>query len=182
MKNLLIRNLSGKTVLISLILANIIYGIMLGITIPAVLKYSQGKQIFDLLPLGYTPKYAHQLLDVLGEKGRNAYLYQQIPFDLIYPFLFGLSYCLLLAYILKKINRLDSGLYGACLFPIVGGLSDYLENFCVIGLLTQYPHFSDALVWSAAFFSVIKSLFTGLYFLVLIYTLGIWIGQSRRKL
>ncbi|MCU0444816.1 MAG: hypothetical protein MUE85_07840 [Microscillaceae bacterium] len=181
MKSLIERNLSGKNVIISLVLANIVYGIMLGITIPAVLQYSGGKQIFDLLPTGYSPAYAHQLLNALGEKGRTAYLYQQIPFDLMYPLLFGISYCLLLAYILRKTNRWESGFYWVCIFPLIGGLSDYFENFCVIGLLTQYPNFSDNLVLMASFFSISKSLFTSLYFLGLIYALGLWLGQAWRK-
>lgn len=35
------------------------------------------------------------LLSALGENGRHAYLFHQLPFDMLYPFLFGVTYCLI---------------------------------------------------------------------------------------
>ena len=81
---------------------------MLIITIPKTMTFSAGMKLLDMMPVGYNPEYIITLLDTLGEKGREVYLYNQIPVDMIYPFLFGISYSLLIAYFLKKINKLNS--------------------------------------------------------------------------
>ncbi len=65
------RNINGKKGLIIFILTNIIYTILLLITIPKVMNFSNGMKLFDMLPTGYNVKYAHSLSSVLGEKGRG---------------------------------------------------------------------------------------------------------------
>jgi hypothetical protein len=59
-------------------------------------------------------EYVHQLLDTLGEKGREAYLWNQIPLDMLYPGLFGASYALILAYLLQKLQKLESAWFFLC--------------------------------------------------------------------
>ena len=103
MRALLRKHLHGKKVLILLVLTNLLYGFMILITIPKVMQYTQGMKIFDMMPTGYDAEYAKTLLDTLGTAGRNTYLYSQIPADLIYPGLFGISYCILIAYFLKSV-------------------------------------------------------------------------------
>ena len=73
---------------------------MLTITIPMVMSFSDGMKLLDMMPAGYSAEYVNTLLNTLGEQGRNAYLFQQIPVDMVYPFLFAVSYCLLFAYFL----------------------------------------------------------------------------------
>lgn len=96
---------------------------------------------------------------------------------MIYPFLFGLSYCLLLAYFLKKPNRLSSPYSYLCLLPIIAGVSDYLENFGIIAMLNSYPDLTQSLVSSTNVFSVIKSTSTSLSFAALIVVL-IFLGTK----
>ena len=98
---------NSKKIFVLLVLANIIYMIMIFVTIPKVMSYSGGLKILDLMPLGYNHEYVNLLLNSLGSGGRWAYLYYQIPLDLFYPFLYGISYCLLLAFILKKLDKLE---------------------------------------------------------------------------
>ena len=102
MKKLVTRNLNGKKILLLFILTNIVYAIMLTITIPKVMSYAGGMKLLDMMPTGYNAGYVNSLLNALGSEGRNTYLFQQIPIDLIYPFLFGITYCLLYAFIIKK--------------------------------------------------------------------------------
>jgi hypothetical protein len=91
MRNLIYRNLQGWKVLLLFILTGVIYLIMLTVTIPKVMSYSGGMRLLDMMPEGYSAAYVNSLLNTLGEKGRHAYLFTQIPVDLIYPFLFGIS-------------------------------------------------------------------------------------------
>ncbi|MFT4537392.1 MAG: uncharacterized membrane protein YccF (DUF307 family) [Saprospiraceae bacterium] len=102
------KNLAGKKVLLLFVLTNFIYAIMLIVTIPKTMTYSNGMKLLDMMPTGYDSEYVNSLFKTLGVNGREVYLYNQIPVDMIYPFLFGISYCLLLAYFLKILNKINS--------------------------------------------------------------------------
>jgi hypothetical protein len=144
---------------------------MLQVTIPQVLRFSGGMKIFDLMPMGYEPAYAATLLEKLGTEGRNAYLYHQIPVDLIYPFLFGITYWLLLAYLLNRLNRLNAEYFYLCILPLLAGLFDYFENFGIIHLLVSYPDHSVTAIQLTAFFTVFKSLLSTITFTILLVLL-----------
>jgi hypothetical protein len=99
------------------------------------------------------------------------YLTNQIPVDMIYPLLFGLTYSLLLAYFLNKLNKLKPPLIYLCLLPIIAGVSDYLENIWFIRMLKSYPDLTETLVNTSNTFSVIKSTSTSIFFIVFIIIL-----------
>ena len=73
---------------------------------------------------------------------------------MIYPLLFGLGYCLLLGYFLKKLNKLNSPYLYFCLFPVIAGISDYLENIGIIVMLNNYPDLTEAMVNATNTFTV----------------------------
>lgn len=171
MREYIKRNIDGKKVLFLFVLTNIVYAIMLTITVPKVMRYSDGIQLLDLMPMGYDAEYVNTLLSTLGDKGRHTYLYNQIPVDLIYPFLFGISSCLVLAYFLNKLGKLDGNLFYLCLLPLFPGLFDYGENIGIITLLTTYPNNSDLVIQITSRFTILKSILTSIYFIVLIIIL-----------
>jgi hypothetical protein len=125
-----------------------------------------------MMPIGYDLDYVSELFNALGENGRLTYLNNQIPVDMIYPLLFGLSYCLLLGYFLKKLNKLNSPYSFLSLLPIIAGIADYLENFGIISMLKNYPELKETTVYATNIFSVIKSISTSLFFIALIIILG----------
>lgn len=167
-KELVYSNIEGGKVLILFVLTNLVYGFMLLVSIPKVMQFSDGMKLFDLMPMGYSVEYAGSLLENLGTEGRNAYLYNQLPVDFIYPFLFGVTYCLLIAYLLNRLNSLKAEYFYLSLLPVLAGMLDYMENLGIVNLLVSYPNFSDASVHIAAFFTVMKSLFSTVSFSVLI--------------
>jgi len=175
MKEFIKRNINGRKVLLLFILTNIIYAIMLTITIPKVMSFSGGLKLLDMMPAGYDPEYVNTLLYTLGEKGRNAYLFIQLPFDMIYPSLFAISSCLLLAYLLNKLRKLEGALFYLCFIPLLSGVFDYCENIGIISLLNIYPNNSNLLSQTTSVFSVLKSSSTVTYFIILI-TLLIVLG------
>lgn len=168
MKKDLYRNIDGKKVLLLFVLTNMVYLFMLTVTIPWVMEFSGGMKLFDMMPMGYDPEYALLLLDKLGEEGRHVYLYNQIPVDMIYPLLFGITYCLLIAWILNKLNTLKKEPFYLCLLPLLAGLFDLLENFSVINMLLTYPYLTDVAIQTARLFTVFKSLFSTISFTVMI--------------
>lgn len=171
MKKLIVNNIQGWKVLLFFILANAVYAYMLIISIPKVISYSNGMKILDMMPGGYDAAYVKLLFNTLGETGRDTYLHQQIPADMIYPLLFSISFTLLLAFFLKKLNKLDTGLFFLCLLPVAAGIADYLENIGIIVLLKQYPDLSDTHIMITNIFTLIKSTFTTVYFIILILLL-----------
>ncbi len=180
MVRLIKQNLDGKKVLLLFILTNILYAVMLTLTIPKVMSYSAGMQIMDMMPAGYNADYVNTLLKALGEKGRNAYLFEQIPVDMAYPLLFAVSWCLVLAYILNKLGKLHSKLIWLCFIPVFAGVFDYCENIGIITILNQYPGNSNLLSQITSVFSVLKSLCTTTYFAVLIICLSV-LGIKKLK-
>ena len=171
LRTIITKNASGKKVLLLFVIANLVYAFMLVITIPKTMAFSGGMKLLDMMPMGYNAEYINNLLDTLGEKGRDVYLYNQIPVDMIYPFLFGISYCLLLAYFLKKINKLNSPFFYLCLLPLIAGLADYSENFGIISMLTSYPDLSPIQTTATNIFTLFKSIASTIYFIALIITL-----------
>lgn len=161
---------SGKIVLGLFILTNAVYLFMLTVTIPKTMKFSNGMKLLDMLPTGYNQDYVNELLMTLGEQGRHIYLTKQIPVDMIYPLLFGLTYSLLLAYFLKKLNKLKPPFSYLCLLPIIAGIADYAENIGIITMLNSYPDLTTYIVQTSSTFSVIKSTSTSLFFIALIVT------------
>jgi len=140
------------------------------------MEFSNGMNLLDMMPTGYDLNYVSELFTSLGENGRLTYLTSQIPVDMIYPLLFGLSYCLLFGYFLKKLNKLNSPYGYLCLIPIIAGIADYLENIGIITMLKNYPELIERTVYTTNIFSVIKSVSTSLFFIALIVvliTLGI---------
>ena len=162
---------SGKIILGLFIITNLIYIYMLMVTIPKTMEFSNGMKLLDMLPTGYDWDYVNELFTTLGDNGRKVYLKDQIPVDMIYPFLFGISYCLIFAYFLKKLKKLNTLFSYLCVLPIIAGIADYLENFGIIKMLKNYPNLTDTTVAATNTFSVIKSTSTSVFFIALIIIL-----------
>jgi hypothetical protein len=165
------KNISGKKVLGLFILTNVVYIFMLTVTIPKTMEFSNGMKLLDMMPTGYDLNYVSELFTSLGENGRLTYLTNQIPVDMIYPLLFGLSYCLLLGFFLKKLKKLNSPCVYLCVIPIIAGIADYLENIGIITMLKNYPELKETAVYTTNIFSVIKSISTSVFFIALIVIL-----------
>ena len=166
-------NISGKKVLGLFILTNAVYLFMLSVTIPKTMGFANGMKLLDMMPTGYDLNYVKALFNALGDGGRELYLTRQLPVDMIYPLLFGLTYCLLLAYFLNKINKLNSPFRYLCLIPVVAGIADYMENFGIMALLKSYPNLTEMAVQTTNLFSVLKSMATTVFFVLLIIALVI---------
>jgi hypothetical protein len=171
MKNLILKNLQGSKVLVLFIVTSAVYVFMLMVTIPGVLAYSNGMKILDMMPSGFTPEYVMELLETLGEEGREFYLFRQIPMDMIYPLLFGITYCLLIGFFLKVLQKSNTKLIYLSIFPLVAGFFDYCENIGIIMLLKNWPDFSEILAQTTNIFALIKSAASTITFSLLIILL-----------
>lgn len=171
MNKIIEKNISCKKVLGLFILTNLVYAIMLLITIPNTMRFANGMKLLDMMPTGYDFDYVNKLFSALGDNGRETYLTSQIPLDMLYPLLFGISYCLVMAYFLKKLNKLNTSFIYLCLLPIIAGIADYIENIGFIIMLKNYPDFTQTTVKVTSIFSVIKSISTSVFFITLVIIL-----------
>ena len=153
------------------LITSTVYALMLLVTIPHVMDFAGGMKLLDMMPKGYSSAYVSSLLTALGDEGRNAYLYRQLPLDFLYPGLFAITYCLIFAYLLRKLDKLDSFLFYFSLLPLLAGLFDYFENIGLILLLTGYPESVMKFSGITNAFSVLKSSLTTVYFIGLIILL-----------
>jgi hypothetical protein len=87
---------------------------------------------------------------------------------LVYPALYGIGFCLLLAWFLKGIGKLHGFLIYLCLLPVIAGFFDYCENIGIIAMLRAFPEIPTNLVSVTNVFSILKSSLTSIYFVVLI--------------
>ncbi len=179
MKQWIIKNLSGGKVLLLFVLANIVLAVMLMITIPKTMAYANGMELLDVMPTGYSADYIRALFEALGQEGRAVYLYNQIPIDMFYPFLFGLSYCLITGYFLNKLGKINTGLFYLCFLPIMAGLADYMENITIISMLYSYPELNQFSAAAANIFTITKSAISTVYFCTLMIIMVVFAFKKR---
>lgn len=165
------KNISGKKALGLFILTNLVYVYMLMVTIPKTMALANGMKLLDMMPTGYDFDYVIKLFSALGDNGRETYLTSQIPVDMIYPLLFGITYCLIMAYFLKKLNKLNTLYRYLCLLPIIAGIADYFENIGIIFMLNNYPDFTETSINITSICSVVKSTSTSVFFISLVVIL-----------
>lgn len=165
------KTISGKSILLLFIATNIVYAIMILVTIPKVMSFADGMKLLDVIPFGYETEYVRQLFDSLGENGRNAYLTRQLPLDMIYPGLFAVCYSLITVYLLTKMDKFQGWIVNLAFLPVVVGLADYLENAGIITMLLNYPEQTRLMVELTSTFSVVKALSTTVFFFALMAVL-----------
>ncbi len=170
-KLLLNRLLNWKVLLILFLATNLVYATMLLKTIPAVMTHSEGMKLLDMMPMGYNSDYVNTLFSALGESGRSIYLSTQIPLDMVYPFLFAISYSLIILHLLRKFTSINQSIFYLSWIPIIAGISDYLENVGIISMLSSYPDLSSFQTSGTNVFTIIKSLSTTVYFVSLLIIL-----------
>lgn len=169
---------TGRTVFVLFFITQIFYAVILLYTIPAVLEAAPEMKLFDMSPGGYTIEYAEKLIDAIGADGRRVYLSLQLPIDFIYPGLFAVAYTLLLTWLFKKGFAQESPIFYLALVPAVAGFFDYLENVGIILMLRSFPDLTATTVIFSSICSVIKSLFTVAFFILLLISLA---AVARRK-
>ena len=159
---------NGKVIIALFVLTMAVYLTMLYYSIPAVSAFAPELPIFDLSPLGYSFNYAYELLDTLGAEGRKLYLSTQLPLDFIYPGLFSITYSLMLVWLFGKTFNGNSKVHYFALVPFLAGIFDYVENVFIIKMISSFPDLQVTTVKAASTFTILKSSFTMLFFILLI--------------
>lgn len=151
-------------------ITSLLYLLLLLVTTPQLKALSGGMEILDTLPY-YEPPYVQLLLEKLGQQGRDFYLYRQIPIDLVYPALFGITYFCIIRFFINKLNLKKIAFLS--ILPIIGAMFDYAENISIINLLSTFPTLSETTTSILPIFSLLKTIFVSVSLLAFA-TLGIY--------
>jgi hypothetical protein len=117
----------------------------------------------------YTPVKANEILNKMDEGGRNTYALTEITLDLVFPFVYGGLFAIL---IFRLYNR---GLARwLLLIPFITVLADLLENFTAAYLAWSFEAGQPSpIAWAAVTFTVVKGVLFMLS-IVLILAGAVW--------
>lgn len=113
------------------------------------------------------------LLEEIGIEGRKKYSFISGVIDMVYPFVYSLLFSLLIFKSTDQINY--SKIRLTSFIPITAAIFDYLENFCVLNMIKNYPNLSDSHVQ-------FSSICTSIKWILIAISLLLTIGFSIYKL
>lgn len=118
--------------------------------------------------LFYTPGELINMAEAYGPQGRAAYVQARFTFDLIWPLVYTFFLVTNISWIYARVFTPGSPLQLANLVPVLGLLFDYLENITTSLVMLRYPDPTLLAAWLAPVFTLLKWVFVGGSFLVLI--------------
>lgn len=128
--------------------------------------------------LWYSPAALYQFAEGYGESGRAAYVHARWSFDLIYPLVYALFLITALSWLYAYLFPATSPWRSVNLIPFAGMIFDYLENSATSYVMLQYPQSSPCAAAMAPMFTLMKWMFVGSSFLLLLIG-AVWAVQRR---
>ena len=124
----------------------------------------------------YSADDLYRMADDYGEDGREAYIRARFTFDLIWPLVYTFFLTTTISWVFSRVLSIDSTLRWVNLAPFLGMIFDYLENISTSIVIWRFPAHTPLIGSLAGFFTIIKWLFVGGSFVVLILgcILAVW--------
>ena len=118
--------------------------------------------------LGYRPQDLFDIAEAYGEAGRNLYITSALSLDLLVP-LFASNLLTASALFLANKNHSGKQVYNRILaLGVVTCLSDWFENFCMIGVIRSYRQPQMTFAVLARILTSVKYIFMVVFIIVLI--------------
>jgi hypothetical protein len=141
-----------------------------------------GANAFDLQTFGYSVSEASSIVNNMNDQITNLYLFPQLSLlDLLYPFLLALflsSFLFRLIGITKTKNGVNSILL---IVPFLAMIFDYLENICIILMITKSVETSEYFVLLSSIFTLLKGVLTSFAWIsILLYSIR-WIRLKKME-
>ena len=174
-----VQNNFVRKLIISIAITFTLYMIMLLVTIPRVLVYSNGMEIPDLMVASYGFNYVYDFLMQIGELGRANYILQ-ILVDMLYPFMLSLTFYIGLDYYVSKKQFNNYFASKLRYLPWIIMISDYGENLSILYSILNYPNhtFTEYL---APIFTMLKGFSNTLLFTIILLIVIYEVIQSQRQ-
>ena len=128
--------------------------------------------------LYYTPEDLYRMAEAYGEDGRAAYIRARFTFDVIWPLVYLFFLATSISWICTKLEPVQRWHRRANLVPFVGAMFDYIENISASTVMWRYPQRTALLDVLAPISTLLKWIFIGASFLILIVGLVLGIRQA----
>ena len=125
----------------------------------------------------YSADELYHIAQDYGEQGRAAFIKARFTFDLIWPLVYMAFLTTTLSWSYHQAFKPDSFLQLANLVPILGMLFDYLENIATSIVMGRYPTHTIIVENLAPVFTLLKWVFVGGSFVLLV--IGLVVGILR---
>jgi len=155
------RSLSGWLVAGLLVGNGLLWAVMFFGTLAHLQLVAGGAAPFDIRPLGYPYREAHDLLASLGEQGRAYYLNPELVLDTVYPPTYALSRALALWWLTMPGRLYDGAVpprwrWTLVAIPIVMACFDGVENIGIARMIWTWPELSGGPVQVASLATRLK--------------------------
>ncbi len=161
-KSLLQKTSSVKNICILFVISHLVLLSMMLFTFP-VINHQIGAKAFDLHTFGYSVSVAESIVHNLNDQTTQFYLFPQLTFlDLLYPFLLALFLSSLLFRLVNRNSKLGTALL---IIPFFAMTFDYLENICVILMISKSIDIFESLVLISSSFTIFKGVLTSIAWL-----------------
>ncbi len=150
-----------KLIILLFIAAHVIFFVMTLIQ-PSIVE-GVSLKMFDLMMFkGYDLAYATTFINEISNRGRNIYLFVQIPLDFLYPLLLSIFFSL---FFYEQTKSRDLAFLGFATM-----IFDYMENIFIILILTS-TNLSSNIVGIASKATITKGIFYALNYGITVFLL-----------
>lgn len=179
--SLLQKTSSIQRVCILFIASHLVILSMMVFTFP-VINNQIGTKAFDLQPFGYSVSVAQSIVNNLNTQTTDLYLFPQLTLlDVLYPFLLALflsSFIFRLFLITKTKNKANSILL---IVPFLAMGFDYLENICVILMISKWIEVTETIAYLSSTATVSKGVLTSIAWIAILTLSVKWVVVKTRK-
>jgi hypothetical protein len=126
--------------------------------------------------LWYSPAALYRMAEEYGPEGRAAYVRARYTFDVAWPLVYGAFLVTSIGWLTGRTFPPDSLWRRATLVPVLGVLFDFLENMATSLVMARYPARTDPAAWGAPVLTLVKWIFVGGSFvlLVVVFVMAVW--------
>lgn len=167
--SLLQKTSTVKRICILFVTSHLLLLSMMVFTFPAINEQIE-TNAFDLQTFGYSITTAETIVNNLNHQTTQLYIFPQLTFlDLLYPLLLAIFLSSLLFRLVNKNRKIESLLV---FIPFLAMIFDYLENICIILMISKTIELSEIFVLISSSFTILKSITTSIAWLaILFYTI-----------
>lgn len=129
----------------------------------------------------FTPEKVYSMVAFYGDTGRAAYRTFELTGDIIYPIIYTLLLALLITWLFQRGFAPNSKMQRFNVAPFGGWLFDLLENLGIAAMLSIHPSTPAALAWLSAVFTLVKWLFVGANFVLVLIGFAMALRNGFKK-
>jgi len=155
-----LKTVSIKKISILFFSSHFVLLLMMVYTFP-VINNQIGAKAFDLQTFGYSVSEAASIVNNLNDQTTGLYLFPQLTLlDLLYPFLLALFLSNLLSRLIKITQAKSKFVSKLLVIPFLAMIFDYLENICIMLMITKSIEISETVVFLSSTFTILKGFLT----------------------